>query len=131
MTARTASLPTAAERSDAVFKTFVEAALLIVISVAHLAVGFSTGGMILAMLVLVAASLAADAYLFDSIGRSYATRRTLHFKASPFVAAAVLLFFVLPIENEGDKIVRFTLAAGIGGVITGLLNLGGPSEADA
>jgi hypothetical protein len=120
-----------ARRNDAVFKTFVEAALLLALSIGHLTVGFSFGALLAATALLVAASLAADAYLFGSIGRAFAARRALHFKASPFIVAATALFFLLPAETDADKLVRWLLAAGIGGTLTGLLNLGGGSRADA
>ena len=123
MNAHAGSTLSASERSDAVFKTFVEAALLIALSVAHLAVELPTGILVSAMVVLMALSLASDAYLFGSIKRAFAARRALHFKVSPFLVAGVILFFILPIENEGDKIVRFALAAGLGGIATGFLNL--------
>jgi hypothetical protein len=111
--------------SDAVFKTFVEAGLLLALSAAHLAVGLSLTFLLAVTLVLVAGSLATDAYLFSSVGRAFAARRRLHFKASPFLVAATILFFLLPAESPADKIVRFALAAGLGGIVTGLLNLGG------
>jgi hypothetical protein len=107
-----------------VFKTFVEAALLLAISGAYFAMGVSFGILVIAAIVLVIGSLVADHYLFGSVGRAFAARRRLHFKASPFIVVATLLFFILPAETDGDKFVRFALAAGVGGMITGLLNLG-------
>ena len=120
-----------ARRYDAVFKTFVEAALLLALSIGHLTAGFSFGALVAATVLLVAGSLAADAYLFGSIGRAFAVRGALHFKASPFIVAATVLFFLAPAETDADKLVRWLLAAGIGGAVTGLLNLGGGSRADA
>ena len=114
-----------ARRSDAVFKTFAEAAVLLALASAHLVAGFSFGFLIVATFVILIGSLAADAYLFGSIGRAFAVRRQLHFKASPFLVAAAILFFLLPANGSADQLVRFALAAGVGGLVTGLLNLGG------
>jgi len=122
---------TAGTMSDAVFKTFVEGAVLIGLSVAHLAIGFPIGTLVVGTIVLVIGSLAADAYLFGSVGRAFAARRALHFKSSPFMVAAVLTFLLLPVEADGDKFVRFALAAGVGAVVTGLLNLDQGRRADA
>jgi hypothetical protein len=116
------------KHSDAVFKTFVEAALLIVFSLAHLIVGFSFAAVVVGSVLLVVISLACDVYLFGSIGRAFAARRAFHFKASPFIVAATALFFIMPAENEADRFVRWLLAAGIGGVVTGLLNLSKKSD---
>jgi hypothetical protein len=123
--------PLEARSYDAVFKTFVEAALLLALSVGHLTVGVSFGVLLASTALLVTASLAADAYLFGSIGGAFAARRALHFKASPFVVAATALFILLPADTDADKLVRWLLAAGIGGAVTGLLNLGGGSRAGA
>ena len=127
----TRPLPSAAAISDAVFKTFVEGALLVGLSAAHLAIGLSLGTLIVGAAVLLVGSVAADSYLFGSVGRAFAARRALHFKTSPFLLAAVLLFFLLPAEETADQLVRFALAAGIGGIATALLNLGKGRRADA
>jgi hypothetical protein len=113
-----------ASHSDAVFKTFIEAALLIVLSIAHLIVGFSFAALLVGTLLLVAISLACDAYLFGSLGRAFAARREFHFKVSPFIVTATALFFLMPADDDADKLVRWLLAAGIGGLVIGLLNLG-------
>jgi hypothetical protein len=112
-----------AQRSDAVFKTFVEAALLLAIAGAYFVTNVSFGILVVASIALVIGSLAADAYLFGSVGRAFAARRRLHFKASPFIVMATLFYFILPAETDLDKFVRFALAAGVGGIVTGLLNL--------
>ncbi|QPQ55506.1 hypothetical protein IC614_02570 [Allosphingosinicella flava] len=122
---------TAAERSDAVFKTFVEAVLLLLLSAAHLIVGLKIGFLIMAVSLLVVGSLATDAYLFGSVSKGFAARRALDFKASPIALAAAILFATFPVENDSDKMVRFLLAAGIGGVVMGLLNLGNGKRAHA
>lgn len=124
-------MPDAGSLSDAVFKTLVEGAVLIGLSIAHLVIGFPVGALVVGTILLVIGSLAADAYLFGSVGRAFAARRALHFKSSPFMVAAVLIFLLLPVEGSGDKFVRFALAAGIGAVVTGLLNLGQGRRADA
>jgi hypothetical protein len=123
--------PSPAAVSDAVFKTLVEGVLLLGLAIAHFAIGLSFGALIAAGILLLIGSLAADAYLFGSIGRAFAARRALHFKASPFLVAALLVFFLLPAEGDGEKLVRFALAAGIGGIVTGLLNLGEGRRVDA
>ena len=127
----TRARPSPAAISDAVFKTLVEGMLLLGLAIAHFAVGLSFGALIAAALLLVVLSLVADAWLFGSIGRGFAARRALHFKSSPFLVAALLVFYLLPADGDGDKLVRFALAAGIGGVVTGLLNLGVGRRADA
>ena len=127
----TRARPSPAAISDAVFKTLVEGMLLLGLSIAHFAVGLSFGALIVAGALLVIGSLAADAWLFGSIGRAFAARRALHFKSSPFLVAALLVFYLLPADGDGDKLVRFALAAGIGGIVTGLLNLGEGRRADA
>ena len=123
--------PSPAAVSDAVFKTLVEGVLLLGLSIAHFAIGFSLAALIVGTILLVIGSLAADAYLFGSVGRAFAARRALHFKSSPFLVAALLVFFLLPAEGDAEKFVRFALAAGIGGVVTGLLNLGQGRRVDA
>lgn len=123
--------PSPAAISDAVFKTLVEGALLLGLAVAQMTIGFPLGTLIAGAILLVIGSLAADAYLFGSIGRAFSARRALHFKSSPFLVAALLVFFLLPAEGDSDKFARFALAAGIGGVVTGLLNLGQGRRADA
>ena len=115
--------PSPGERKDAVVKTLAEGGVLLAMTAVHLAMDLPVSALLLAVAVLLAGSLMADVYLFGSLGRAFAARRALHFKVSPFLVAAVLLFFLLPAENDGDKIVRFALAAGMGGVVTGLLNL--------
>ena len=121
----------AAERADALFKTFVEAALLIALSLVHLAFDLSVAALLGAMALLVAATLAADSYLFGSIGRAFAVRRSFHFKLAPFLVAGAVLLFLLPRDDDADKLVIFALAAGLGGVVTGLLNLDGGSASRA
>lgn len=123
--------PSPAAISDAVFKTLVEGMLLLGLSIAHFAVGLPFGALIAAGALLVIGSLAADAWMFGSIGRAFAARRALHFKSSPFLVAALLVFYLLPADGDADKLVRFALAAGIGGIVTGLLNLGEGRRADA
>ena len=129
MTSPGSPLPAAV--SDAVFKTLVEGVLLLGLAVAQMTIGFPLGTLIAGTVLLVIGSLAADAYLFGSIGRAFAARRALHFKASPFLLAAVLVFLLLPADGDAEKFGRFALAAGIGGIVTGLLNLGKGKRADA
>jgi hypothetical protein len=127
----TRTRPSPAAVSDAVFKTLVEGVLLLGLAIAQMTIGFSLGTLIAGTILLVIGSLAADAYLFGSVGRAFAARRALHFKISPFLVAALLVFYLLPADSDGEKFVRFALAAGIGGVVTGLLNLGQGRPVDA
>ena len=123
--------PSPAAISDAIFKSLVEGVLLLALAIAQMAVGFSLGPLIAGAVLLVIGSLAADSYLFGSVARAFAARRALHFKSSPFLVAALLVFFLLPAENDSEKFARFALAAGIGGIITGLLNFGEGRRAHA
>jgi hypothetical protein len=123
--------PSTAVISDAVFKTFIEGVVLIALSIAHLTIGFSFGALIVAAIALLIGSLVADSYLFGSIGRAFAARRAIHFKSSPLLLAAVLIFYFLPVESDSDKLIRFALAAGLGGVATALLNLDKWGRTDA